>query len=85
MRKWLSALVVGLGVLGGYALRAGAAQAESGWLPFTAGEIVVLVTDSGRLETRCTVTQTVHEFLGCKADRSETWYNLRLVEAIRRP
>ncbi len=89
MRKWLYGLVVALGAAIAYSLPP-TSHAQTDAPLFVSGETIRLITDSGRREVTCFVTQQRGHFLGCRNDilkggtGGETLYNLRFVtEAYR--
>ena len=64
------------------------AQAPAGeWVPFTAGQTVILTVDLPAGTVHCRVTQVVNGFIGCAKDErrrqpTDQWINLRNVQII---
>jgi len=90
MRNWLSAFLLAVGVLIGYAISPRSVVAQ-GSMPFVAGEILSLHYEPDRGSTRCTVTMQHGDFLGCTTERAagtigqrEVWYNLRFVTRVEK-
>ena len=90
MRHWLTAGVLLVVALAGYALAPGAIRAQSPSTPFTPGQVLILTFEPGRLQHRCIVTLQHGDFIGCTrervpgSDERETWYNLRFVQRVER-
>jgi hypothetical protein len=92
MRSWLSAAVILIAVLVGYALAPGALRAQP-TVPFSAGQRLVLTFAGGRqqglsTQVTCIVTMRDGDFIGCRRERTpgsderEIWYNLRYIDQI---
>ena len=89
MKRWIAALCIAVAALAAYVVLRGPLHAQThtrgDWLPFTAGEAVILIADLPEGRIPCTVTQVQHGFIGCaRENRADTWYNLQAVKEIRR-